>query len=240
MAEMSTGKRSYFAMVLSIIIPGLGQIHLRKPLKGFILFLGVISAGAIIYVNSLPVNTWRDLTRIDELEKSRTKDRLAREIEVDSGIQKPASENEPPKEERSYHLYTLEDKLLFRMRLEFQSDLEDGKAISEGLWQVFRGHKILLSENATILIKKNGSQWLINDSYQTYVVKKKVAGLDVYAVKKLMFRPSWKFRISGLIQLLVFWGYAILDGWRGQRGFNDKRALKKKFKEMQERREADE
>jgi TM2 domain-containing membrane protein YozV len=138
MAEVSTGKRSYLAMSLSALIPGLGQFYLRKPLLGIILFIGVISAGALIYMNSRPVNSWHDLTRIDRSEKNKNAD---------------------------YHLYTLKDG------------------------------------------------------------------------RKLMFHPSWKFKISGFIQGIVCWGYAIFDGWLGQRGFN-RRAFKKRLKAAKEQREA--
>ena len=69
MTEVGDGKRSYFAMLLSLILPGLGQIYLRKPLKGLVLFLGVIFAGMIIYLNSFPVNSWQDLTRFDDAKE---------------------------------------------------------------------------------------------------------------------------------------------------------------------------
>ncbi|MCZ6681224.1 MAG: hypothetical protein O7E52_28735 [Candidatus Poribacteria bacterium] len=233
MAEVSAGKRSYLAMLLSIIIPGLGQIYLRRQAVGFLLFLGFISALGLIYINSLPVKSWQDLTRIDRIESISEVQQSEEKTEADS-----TPENTPPQNERSYHLYTFEDKLLFRMRPEFQRDLADGKNVSESLWEVFQGHRVLLSKNATLLTKKEDSQWLINDSYQTYAVKKEGEGLDVYAVKKLMFRPSWKFKISGLIQLVIFWVYAIFDGWLGRRGFN-KRAFRKKLKETQERHEAE-
>ena len=55
--------RSYFAMILSAILPGLGQLYLGQSLKGFILFLIFASALGIFYLNSMPVNEWRDLTR---------------------------------------------------------------------------------------------------------------------------------------------------------------------------------
>ena len=62
--------RSYLAMLLSMIIPGLGQIYLRKILKGVLILIGVIAAMALIYANSLPVTSWWDLIRIDRTETS--------------------------------------------------------------------------------------------------------------------------------------------------------------------------
>lgn len=35
---------------------------------------------------------------------------------------------------------------------------------------------------------------------------------------QVRYRPTWHFKVSGLIQGLIFWIYAIFDGWRGQRG----------------------
>ena len=35
--------------------------------------------------------------------------------------------------------------------------------------------------------------------------------------EKLMYRPSWKLKISGSIQGILCWLYAIGDGWRGRR-----------------------
>ena len=49
MAGVTSGRRSYLAMLLSVIIPGLGQIYLRKPLKGVIILIGVVSAMMLIY-----------------------------------------------------------------------------------------------------------------------------------------------------------------------------------------------
>ena len=65
---MVEAKRSHRAMLMSMIIPGLGQIYQRKLFKGVITFIGIISAMVLIYANSLPVNSWRDLTRLDRTE----------------------------------------------------------------------------------------------------------------------------------------------------------------------------
>ena len=174
MVEVSADKRSYLAMALSILLPGLGQFYLRKPFQGFILFLGVVSAGAIIYMNSVPVNSWRDLTHLDGFEEWRAERRAEKKGKIDnvvSGVKPPTTSGKAnpltadESKNADYHLYTFEDG------------------------------------------------------------------------KKLMFRPSWKFKVSGFIQGVVFWMYAIFDGWRGQKGF-DNRVLKKRLKAAEAQRKA--
>ena len=159
MTEVGAGKRSYLAMLLSLILPGLGQVFLRKPLKGLILFLGVASAGAIFYINSLPVSSWQDFTRFDGTKEwwaaGRSDGTEAESASTDPNS--PGVQEEKP----TYHLWTFDDG------------------------------------------------------------------------KKLMYRPSWKLKVSGLIQGVIFWFYAIYDGWRGKKGFN-KRAFKKRLREAKE------
>jgi hypothetical protein len=58
-------KRSYLAMVLSLMIPGLGQLYLRRPGLALLLFIGVVSGGMLIYFNSYPVSDWSDITRLE-------------------------------------------------------------------------------------------------------------------------------------------------------------------------------
>ena len=55
--------RSFVAMVLSAILPGLGQLYLSQYAKGVIIFLIFASGVALFYLNSLPVKEWRDLLR---------------------------------------------------------------------------------------------------------------------------------------------------------------------------------
>ena len=123
--------RSYFAMILSAILPGLGQLYLGQFLKGFILFLIFASALGIFYLNSMPVKEWRDLTRF-----------------------KP-----PTKEDIS---------------------TDDTEATQKS--PVYAIHI-----------------WTFDDG------------------EKLMYRPTWKLKISGSIQGILCWLYAIGDGWRGRR-----------------------
>ena len=124
--------RSYVAMVLSAILPGLGQLYLGQSVKGFILFLIFASAIGIVYLNSMPVNEWQDLLRFKPLPKAET-----------------ATDN------------TAED-----------SEKHQGYAIHI---------------------------WTFDDG------------------EKLMYRPSWKLKISGSIQGILCWLYAVGDGWRGRR-----------------------
>ena len=231
MAEMSTVKRSYLAMLLSII-PGMGQLYLRKPLKGLILFLGVLSAGAVIYISSLPVNDWRDLVRFDGLETwwaSRQADIDRRE---DAGKSEPTAAKAEVYQERDFHLYTFDDNFLFRIAPKFQKDL-DTSIISERLRRTFKDNNILLSKDAIASVNKTNNRWIISQGNRTYAVRKVDGQLNVYAAKMLMYRPSWEFKISGFIQGIVFWIYAIYDGWKGRRGFN-RRALKKKMKKTEQ------
>ena len=54
------------AAFLSLLLPGLGQVYLRTPAKGFLYFLGVSLGALLVYLNSLPLTSWRDLIRFDE------------------------------------------------------------------------------------------------------------------------------------------------------------------------------
>ena len=124
--------RSYIAMLLSVIFPGFGQLYLGHFLKAFIIFLGVASAVGIIYLNSMPVEDWRDLTRFKPPAKTKTT-----ETDTESGEKPPGY---------AIHIWTFDDG------------------------------------------------------------------------EKLMYRPSWKLKISGAAQGILCWLYAIGDGWRGRRG----------------------
>ncbi len=55
--------RSYTAMILSAILPGLGQFYLNQFIKGFIVLIVFVSAIGLFYLNSYPVREWGDLTR---------------------------------------------------------------------------------------------------------------------------------------------------------------------------------
>ena len=214
---MVEAKRSYRAMLLSMIIPGLGQIYLSKPFKGVIMFIGIISAMVLIYANSLPVTSWRDLTRIDRTETSSGKGGIAGQMEAYSGADGPTSEGKDPKQWRGYTLHTSDSKFMFRITADLDSHLVDKEELSAELVREFRKHKVLVYKGATVSTKKEGSWWLIDDHYQTYSVRKSEYGLDVYSTAQWRFRSRWQFKITGLIQALIFWGYAVFDGWLGRR-----------------------
>lgn len=127
----SLKSRSYVAMILSMILPGFGQLYLGQSFKGFLLFFLFVSALGIVYLNSMPVEEWRDLTR----------------------FKPPATEESPT------------------------DNTEDAQTRPE--------YAIHL--------------WTFDDG------------------EKLMYRPSWKLKISGSIQGILCWLYAIGDGWRGRR-----------------------
>ena len=101
-------KFSLFAMLLSIILPGLGQVYLRRARWGFIFLFGVLIGFGIIYLNSWPVKSWRDLINFREaqdiLESQRTEDG----VKLDSQKLKEALENI---EEKPHHeLLKIKDK----------------------------------------------------------------------------------------------------------------------------------
>ena len=64
--------RSYVALVLSAILPGLGQLYLSQFVKGVIILLIFSSAVLLFYLNSLPVREWSDLTRFKPAAKADT------------------------------------------------------------------------------------------------------------------------------------------------------------------------
>ena len=127
----SPKNRSYVAMILSAILPGLGQLYLGQFLKGFIIFLIFASALGIFYLNSMPVKEWRDLVRF--------KPTAQEDVSTDDTAD---AQNHAP---YAIHIWTFDDG------------------------------------------------------------------------EKLMYRPSWKLKISGSIQAILCWLYAISDGWRGRR-----------------------
>ena len=122
--------RSYVAMVLSAILPGLGQLYLSQFAKGVIIFLIFASALTLFYLNSLPVKEWGDLMRF-----------------------KPVA-------------------------------MEDAKADSTGTEETQVPYEIHI--------------WTFDDGEQ------------------LMYRPSWKLKISSSIQAVLCWLYAVGGGWRGR------------------------
>ncbi len=107
MAEVSHG-RSYFAMLLSLIIPGTGQLYLRKPWKGLLLFLGVAAAGAIFYINSMPVESWQDLKEFKGM-KEWWAARRGMITDSDPTSKDQNSSKVTEKEQPHYHLLTFED-----------------------------------------------------------------------------------------------------------------------------------
>ena len=127
----SLKNRSFVAMVLSAILPGLGQLYLGQFSKAIILFVIFASAIGIFYLNSLPVTGWDDLTRFKPAMQENTSTDAAEGFEA--------------QEPYSIHIWTFDDG------------------------------------------------------------------------EKLMYRPSWKLKISASVQGILCWLYAVGDGWRGRR-----------------------
>ncbi len=66
----SSPPRSYTAMILSGIIPGLGQLYLHRLIKAFIVFF-IFSTGIVLfYLNSYPVREFTDLLRFQSNSSS--------------------------------------------------------------------------------------------------------------------------------------------------------------------------
>ena len=214
---MAKAKRSYRAILLSMILPGLAQIYLRKPLKGVIILLGLASSVVLIYANSLPVTSWRDLIRLDRAETASEEQEAERQTAAQSETDNSDSADKDPRQWRGYPLYTSDSKFMFRITADVEDHLIDNKELATELVREFRKHKVLIYKGATVSTKKEGSWWLVADYYQTYSVRKSEYGLDVYSTAQWRFRPRWQFKITGLIQLLIFWGYAVIDGWLGRR-----------------------
>ena len=57
----SSPPRSYTAMILSGIIPGLGQLYLHRLIKAFIVFFIFLTGVVLFYLNSYPVRELSDL-----------------------------------------------------------------------------------------------------------------------------------------------------------------------------------
>ena len=125
-----TSSNSFVAMVLSAILPGLGQLYLGQFPKAIILFAIFASAIGIFYLNSLPVTGWDDLMRFKPAATDST-----------STAEADGSEAQEP---YSFHIWTFDDG------------------------------------------------------------------------EKLMYRPSWKLKISASVQGVLCWLYAVGDGWRGR------------------------
>ena len=128
--ENKPAARSFVAMLLSAILPGLGQLYLGQFPKAIVVFLVFASAIALFYLNSLPVTGWDDLVRFKPATQ-----------------ESPATDGSEAQEPYSLHIWTFDDG------------------------------------------------------------------------EKLMYRPSWKLKISAAVQGILCWLYAVGDGWRGRRRF---------------------
>lgn len=125
--------RSYLAVVLSVILPGLGQLYLGQYLKAIVIFLVFASAIGLFYLNSFPVKEWSDLWEFRSVAQDANTTNSDTENGSNSGV--------------SIHLWTLDSG------------------------------------------------------------------------KELMFRPSWKLKITSSIQGLLCWIYAVYGGWKGRPKF---------------------
>ena len=122
--------RSFPAMILSAVFPGLGQMYLGQYFKAVIILIGFLSALGFFYLNSYPVNEWKDLLQFNSL----------------------------PQNNKILHTKS------------------NGNLNAEGsikLWTLDNG-------------------------------------------KMIMYRPSWKLKVTSTIQGLICWIYAVSAGWKGK------------------------
>lgn len=119
-------KRSYLAMILSAVIPGLGQMYLNHFLKGCIIFIVYISSICIFYMNSYPVRDWDDLLRFKPLTESA---------------------NTEDDTDRSIHLWTLDngDALMFRPTwiLKVTSLIQGLVCLTYAIYDGWKGRRVL-------------------------------------------------------------------------------------------------
>ena len=123
--EDKPAARSFVAMVLSALLPGLGQLYLGQSPKGIVVFLIFASAIGVFYLNSLPVTEWQDLTRF-----------------------KPAVKDTEEQEPYSIHIWTFDDgeKLMYQpsWKLKISASVQGVLcwlyAVSDG-WRGRRRHR---------------------------------------------------------------------------------------------------
>lgn len=83
----STPQRSYTAMILSIIIPGLGQLYLHRLIKAFILFFIFLTGVILFYLNSYPVRELGDLLRFQSNAGSGFVASQSGDMDIENAIQ---------------------------------------------------------------------------------------------------------------------------------------------------------
>lgn len=83
----SSPQRSYTAMILSIIIPGLGQLYLHRLIKAFIIFFIYITGVILFYLNSYPVREFDDLLRFQANAGSGFVANQSGDMDIENAIQ---------------------------------------------------------------------------------------------------------------------------------------------------------
>jgi C-terminal peptidase prc len=80
---------------------------------------------------------------------------------------------------------SINERLLFSTDLSFQSELDDGKPISESLQAAFDNHGFPIPQSARISVEQQGSNWAIIDKHNTlkYRIRKEKDKLGIYNEK---------------------------------------------------------
>ena len=86
---------------------------------------------------------------------------------------------------------SMENELLFSIGSEYQTNL-DNQNISKGLRQEFKEKEFTLSKNATVLVQRQGIEWLIIDigKNQRYIIRKADRRLDIYGNEYDIYRKG--------------------------------------------------
>ena len=84
---------------------------------------------------------------------------------------------------------SINERLLFSTDLSFQSELDDGKPISDSLQTVFNNHGLQIPQDARISVEQQGSNWVIMDKANTlqYRIKKAKDKLGISINERSLF-----------------------------------------------------
>ena len=84
---------------------------------------------------------------------------------------------------------SINERLLFSTDLSFQSELDDGKPISESLQAAFDNHGFPIPQSARISVEQQGSNWAIIDKHNTlkYRIRKEKDKLGISIKERALF-----------------------------------------------------
>lgn len=83
----SSPPRSFTAMILSAIIPGMGHLYLHRLIKSFVVFFIFLTGVILFYLNSHPVRDLSDLLRFQSNSSSGFVAGDSGDIAIDNAVQ---------------------------------------------------------------------------------------------------------------------------------------------------------